>query len=309
MKLHDCFIEFNNNITLSVSKKDSIITSRNAIRETIKKYFNDILKVKQPKFRIQGSFAINTALQPINDNEVDIDDGLYLQNIDTNNKTTWPTPKGIHNTIVDALENQTKDGCEDKTNCVRVIYQNDYHVDIPIYIMDNEHALLANKKTNKWEPSDSKDFKDWYFANRNNDQTTRIIRYLKAWRDYNQINIASIELTILGTQNHIPNDDDANSLQQTVSRIYSYLFNYRVIKKPVSPYENLWENKTDIESVLKKWEQLRNDLNTAINNNSIYRATVILQEQFGERFPIIKEKITDSSTRVYDSGPKPWKQF
>ena len=43
-----------------------------------------------------------------------------------------------------------KDGCEDKTNCVRVIYQSDYHVDIPIYIMDNDHALLANKKTNKW---------------------------------------------------------------------------------------------------------------------------------------------------------------
>ena len=166
MSLHTSFIDFCSKITISDSKKDSILKSRNAIRNVIRDYFKNELKINQPKFRIQGSFSINTALQPIDDNEVDIDDGLYLEHINPSDTDIWPTPKEIHKTLMDALDGHTKDGCEDKTSCVRVVYRNDYHVDIPIYIMKDSHALLANKKTNEWQTSDSKDFKDWFFENR-----------------------------------------------------------------------------------------------------------------------------------------------
>lgn len=242
MSLHTSFIDFCSKITISDSKKDSILKSRNAIRNVIRDYFKNELKINQPKFRIQGSFSINTALQPIDDNEVDIDDGLYLEHINPSDTDIWPTPKEIHKTLMDALDGHTKDGCEDKTSCVRVVYRNDYHVDIPIYIMKDSHALLANKKTNEWQTSDSKDFKDWFFENRKNEQTTRIVKYLKAWRDYKNINMASIELTILAVKHHVKDDDDAISLQKTVEAIYTELNFFRYIKKPVAPYENLWED-------------------------------------------------------------------
>ena len=307
MSLHTSFIEFNTKITLANGKKESILKSRNTIRNVIRDYFRDELKINQPKFKIQGSFSINTALQPINENEVDIDDGLYLQHIDSTDSESWPTPKEIHKTIMAALDNHTKDGCEDKSSCVRVIYQNDYHVDIPIYIMKNSHALLANKKTNEWQTSDSKDFKDWYFKNRPNEQTTRIVKYLKAWRDNKNINMASIELTILSVRHHVKNDSDAISLQQTVNSIYSELNAIRCIMKPVAPYENLWNEKEDVDTVLKKMKQLKDDLDSAIENNSEHRASLILREQFGDRFPLIKENDNSNSLRNYDTGPKPWK--
>lgn len=208
---------------------------------------------------------------------------------------------------MDALDGHTKDGCEDKTSCVRVVYRGDYHVDIPIYIMKDSHALLANKKTNEWQTSDSKDFKDWFFENRKNEQTTRIVKYLKAWRDYKNINMASIELTILAVKHHVKDDDDAISLQKTVEAIYTELNFFRYIKKPVAPYENLWEDKDDIDSVLKKIKQFKDDLSSAVSNDSEHRASVILREQFGDRFPLIKEINNSDSLRNYDTDPKPWK--
>lgn len=309
MSLYDCFIDFNSKITISDSKKESILKSRNAIRDVIRNYFKNELKLNQPKFRIQGSFSINTALQPIEENEVDIDDGLYLQYVDADDKTLWPTPKEIHKIIMQALENQTKDGCEDKSSCVRVIYRNDYHVDIPIYIMKDSHALLANKKTNEWQLSDSKDFRDWFFKNRQNEQTTRIVKYLKAWRDNNEIKMASIELTILAVQHHIKDDNDAVAIQKTVESIYTELNSSRCIMKPVAPKENLWEDKTDIDTVLKKIKQLKDDLESAVTNSSEHRASLILREQFGDRFPLIEDAEDSNSLRNYNTGPKPWKML
>lgn len=309
MSLHDCFIDFNSKITISDSKKESILKSRNAIRDVIRNYFKNELKLNQPKFRIQGSFSINTALQPIEENEVDIDDGLYLQYVDADDKTLWPTPKEIHKIIMQALENQTKDGCEDKSSCVRVIYRNDYHVDIPIYIMKDSHALLADKKTNEWQLSDSKDFRDWFFKNRQNEQTTRIVKYLKAWRDYKEIKMASIELTILAVIHHIKDDNDAVAVQKTVESIYTELNSSRCIMKPVAPKENLWEDKTDIDTVLKKIKQLKDDLESAVTNSSEHRASLILREQFGDRFPLIEDADDSNSLRNYNTGPKPWKML
>lgn len=307
MSLHDCFIDFNSKITISANKKESILKSRNTIRDVIRNYFKDELRLNQPKFKIQGSFAINTALQPIKENEVDIDDGLYLQYAD--DEDSWPTPREIHKTVMQALENQTKDGCEDKSNCIRVIYRNDYHVDIPIYIMKDSHALLANKKANEWQTSDSKDFKDWFFENRQNEQTTRIVKYLKAWRDYKEIKMASIELTILAVTHHIKDDNDAVAVQKTVESIYTELNSSRCIMKPVAPYENLWEDKTDIDTVLAKIKQLKGDLEFAVTNSSEHRASLILREQFGDKFPLIKDAEDSNSLRSYDIGPKPWKML
>ena len=67
-----------------------------------------------------------------------------------------------------------------------------------------------------------------------NEQTTRIVKYLIAWRDYKNINMASIELTILAVKHHVKDDDDAISLQKTVDAIYSELNFFRYIKKPVA---------------------------------------------------------------------------
>ena len=307
MTLHEAFIKFDDTIKISQNKRDSILRSRDAVRDKIRTYFKDELHENQPEFMRQGSFAINTALNPLPDKEVDIDDGLYLNNVDENDESTWPTPKEIHSIVMNALEGHTQDGCEDKTSCVRVIYRKNYHVDIPIYIMKGEHALLANKKANKWEASDSKDFSDWYFSTRKNAQTSRIVRYLKAWRDFQDFKFASIELTILVANHHIQNDDDEIALKNTLDAIISNLSWLKRIDKPVSPFEDLWEELSEQEknSRIKKLKDLRDDIENAINAPSTHRASLILREQFGERFPITEDTNTDN-VKTYSAGAKPW---
>lgn len=89
--MNKVFLDFDDEIKLTKAQKDKILVSREAVRNKIRNYFSEQLDLNQPKFRIQGSFVINTALNPIGDNEVDTDDGIYLQHITDND--TWPTPK------------------------------------------------------------------------------------------------------------------------------------------------------------------------------------------------------------------------
>ncbi|MBD5441261.1 MAG: hypothetical protein HDR33_09680 [Treponema sp.] len=305
--LHNAYIDFENAITLTDARKEQILTSRNAVRDKIRKYFKDELKLNQPAFYSQGSFTIRTALNPLPDKEVDIDDGLYLSHVDKNNQNTWPTPKEVHALVCDALKDHTQNGCEDKHSCVRVVYKNFYHLDIPIYIMKNNHALLADTKHNEWIESDSKNFKDWYFNERKNIQTTRIVKYLKAWRDYKEIDIPSIELTILVVENHISDEFDNIAIQKTVESIYKYLSYYRMVKKPVSPCEDLWENLTEEkkEKRIKLFENLNNNLKAANTAKTSYRGSLILRNIFGDRFPEIPEDV-DEPIRDYSQGAKPW---
>ena len=302
--LHQAFIDFNEKIKPTEAKKIDIRQRRDVVRDKIRSFFKDTLKYNQPKFQSQGSFTINTALNPINGNEVDIDDGIYLQD-----ENEWPSPREVHKFIVKALGDHTKDGCESKTSCVRLTYANDFHIDFPIYIMKNGHARLANTKTNTWIKSDSKDFKDWFYNNRKNEQTNRIIRYLKAWRDFTKTDFTSIELTILVVNNFYGDDRDDAALYQTLKKCVTFLNTNRGIKKPVSPYEDLWENYSESKknTLIQKLSDLMNDIATAINNQSDNRASIIMREQFGDRFPKLNDKTTTPITiKEFSIGAKPW---
>jgi len=78
---HNLFQRYHDTIKLSVSKKEFLKKGKNALRNRIKNYFKNTLKVKSPKFWSQGSYALRTIVNPI-DGEYDIDDGVYLQNIE-----------------------------------------------------------------------------------------------------------------------------------------------------------------------------------------------------------------------------------
>ena len=55
--IHNLFMSFNDSITLSDAKTNSLRTSRNSLRKEIKEWFGDNGKQK-PKFCWQGSFAM-----------------------------------------------------------------------------------------------------------------------------------------------------------------------------------------------------------------------------------------------------------
>jgi hypothetical protein len=81
---HGLFQEYHKTIKLSASKKELLRKGRNSLRKIIKNFFKENLKIKEPKFWSQGSYALKTIVNPIN-GDYDIDDGVYLQSIDNNN--------------------------------------------------------------------------------------------------------------------------------------------------------------------------------------------------------------------------------
>ncbi len=306
---HTDFLDYDSKIVLTKARKGKIIISRDAVKEKIKGYFSQILEIKQPKFYMQGSFVINTAINPIDNNEVDLDYGVYLQHL-PENMEDWIRPKEAHQLIIDSLKNHTQDGCVSKTSCVRVVYKNFYHLDLPVYVMFNGIAYLAQTKTNKWINSDSKSFKDWFYKQRNGqEQVNRLIRYIKSWRDINQKNITSIAISILVINNYSPNERDDISLLSTLGNINNYLKIYSYIKKPVSPYEDLWQDLSETEKSknINDLSDFYKDLSFAINSDYLEKSKVIFAELFGEYFFIAKETSENIKYSAVMSAPKPWR--
>jgi len=305
----DEFKTFDEKIKLTESKKASMRISRNAIKKKIINYFKDHLEITAPIFTTQGSFVINTALNPIENEEVDMDYGVYLQD-QSENEEDWITPRKAHKRIIDALEGHTQDECISKTSCVRVLYRNFYHLDLPVYIMKNDKAFLAQTECNEWINSDSKEFRNWFYENRNDVKLSKMVRLIKAWRDFTKTEMTSIEITIL-TVNCFNNEREREDLvlYDTVANIYDEILISRKVEKPVSPFEDLWENYSEDkkDEIIEMVKQFRDDLNIALSNTSNHRGSVILREVFGERFPLKKDEENGERYRQQlRSGVKPW---
>ena len=129
-------------ITLSSSKRNELVTGRNSLREDIRSDFSEKGRNK-PSFCMQGSFAMKTTINPIGDKEYDVDDGVYIQGYSDKDMSEWPSTTTVHTWVKDAVQGYTSTNPIDKNTCVRVVFADNYHVDLPIYISKNEDIYLV----------------------------------------------------------------------------------------------------------------------------------------------------------------------
>lgn len=292
--LQKLFKEFNDKITLTKSKSDSLKTSRNSLRSDVKKWFSDKNK-KQPKFCWQGSFAMKTVVNPINGKEYDLDDGVYIQGYEDKELDDWPAPSTVHTWVKDAVKDRTKQDVIDKDTCIRVPYAAGYHIDLPIYICKDDVAYLAHKSKG-WTESDPKAFKDWFVGKVNSDeygeQLRSVVKYLKTWRDYKNIPLKGIEITILAVNSFdkYENRDD-KSLRNTVEDMIKTLEEEFKCVKPVVPGEDLFEDASETKknSIIEGLKTLKSNLDKAIGESDEKKASEYIRKSFGERFPLGKE--------------------
>lgn len=287
--LNKLFIDFNDKITISKNKSDNLKTSRNALRNDIKDWFSSAGKL-QPKFCWQGSYAMNTLVNPLNGNDYDLDDGIYLQGFDDKEQEDWISTSTAHRWIKDAVDNRTKQDVVDKNTCVRVPYATGYHIDLPVYICSEEIAYLAHKDKG-WIVSDPKAFRDWFInkVNENGEQLRRIVKYLKAWKDYNEVPLKGLEITILAANcfdGYLQRDD--RCLANTVEEIIVVLEKKFECIKPVLPGEDLFEgiSETKKNKILNSLKQLKDELEKANNESDEKTASEYVREVLGERFPL-----------------------
>lgn len=248
------FKEFHGAIKLSSTKKEELTGSRDALRKKIKKCFKNKNR-NQPRFYMQGSCSMKTTINTISA-EYDLDDGVYLQNINTlNPMDEWDKPEKVHQWIVDAVNGHTSKTPIDKNLCVRVNYADENrHVDLPIYVEKGNTYYLA-VKNNGWIESNPKEVSDW-FANEvktKGEQYRRIVRYLKAWKDFREDENRSVklfggfQLTVLASYHFVEDkDSDEVSFYQTIQAIENNLWKYSsAISYPNEPSKNIIEHYSD----------------------------------------------------------------
>lgn len=302
---NDLFLKFDEEIRLKPDKKQTLRTSRNAIRTKIKNYFKDTLKVSQPSFWGQGSYMMNTTIKPI-DGEFDIDDGIYLIHLADKEEEDWPAASTVHNWVLKAVDGHTTTPPVNKNTCVRVIYKSDYHIDFPIYIKgsDSEHPKLAHK-TQGWIDSDPKALTNWFNGEVSNkgDQLKRIVRYFKAWKDYKKGDDkfpSGMVFTILAANHYVEGyeDDDDSAFIAVAKEIYDGLNNSFSLSRPVFPDEELiadW-SETAKNNFLSKLSSLVTNGQKALEKEKKSEASDIWIKVFGDRFP--KHTDTDPENRL-----------
>jgi hypothetical protein len=133
----------------------------------------------------QGSWAHQTIIKPVGNNEFDAD---VLLTIAEQSALTWP-PRNYNLAVAEAFGRSGvyRDRTEPKDRCVRVHYANDCHVDVvPFVCLSDGHEVIVNKTANAFELTNPAAFSGW-LAERDavsQGHLRRVIRLLKYLRDH-----------------------------------------------------------------------------------------------------------------------------
>lgn len=249
--MHDCAKEIvafhDENVTLKQVQRTQMRDHRDANRARLKQRLKEEEKPLPKEFIKQGSYAMLTMVQDP-DNDYDIDDGVYFTIESLKDKDgNEISPKDTRQMLCAALkDNRFNKQPQVRSNCVRIFYEEGYHVDMPAYRINNQGAYeLASGDT--WVSSRAADVEDWFNSinqqkspdDNNGRQFRRIVRYLKKiarsrknWKDQ----IASgFTITKLTAECYLSNKDREDlCLRDTMKSIYNRLLVNLEVNHPVT---------------------------------------------------------------------------
>lgn len=259
-------------VTLPQSERDNMRNRRNANRDRLVSRFKADAKAT-PKFVKQGSYAMLTMIQDV-DNDYDIDDGVYFNEKDLNQKS----PVDIKKEVCEALkDDRFKRQPNIKPSCVRIYYNEGYHVDMPIYRVKASDGDNELAQGDEWVISRASDVEAW-FNNENDEkspdekngrQFRRIVRFLKKFarsrKDWKKTNAAGFTITKLISEKFVPyaNRED-ESLYGTMKAIHNRLLANLEVEHPVTPHSMLTKGSEDPRTMF-----LRDRLGEAIDTLKI----------------------------------------
>jgi len=289
------FLDFNKELKITSTKKNKLMTSKNELREKIKKHFKKNHSDYDPKFRLQGSYILNTLIRTKEDT-CDLDDGVYFIREPDKSGTT------LQRWVKEAVEDATDTPPEHREKCIRVIYKDDYHIDLPIYYFDKEndnHPHLAIKN-NDWEESDPKEFWEWFNNQKDGArQIVRIVKYLKAWCDHKRNKMPDgLAVTILAEDNIVYNENrDDKTLRDTLEGMRDSLKQKFECLVPTTPKDDVFEDYTETRknNFLDNLDAFIEDANKAIDEEeNQLEASKLWKKHLGDRFPEGADENTDN---------------
>ncbi|WKL43729.1 nucleotidyltransferase [Flavobacterium sp. ZE23DGlu08] len=301
---------FNTEISLTSNKKSKMTTSKDGIRERIRKYFRENHSEYNPKFYIQGSYKMKTGIRT-KDDICDLDDGVYFF------RTPDVTATTLQNWIWDAVNGYTVTSPEHRKKCIRNIFSGDYEIDIPVYYKVSGQEYKIAVKNNGWEDSDPKSLIDWFNENKDaNGKIVKVIKELKAWCDYKRNKMPSgLAMTILAVNaknNIVLNDRDDILLTDILREIKKTLAQKFECIVPVTPKDNLFADydETRKTNFLNNLDSFLADAEAALKEQNHLKASKLWQKHLGNRFSDGEDKNeqsnSNSATTTGAALSKPW---
>jgi hypothetical protein len=282
------FKKFNGKDYLEITKakRDNLKTSRKALRKKIREYFAEQHPKYKPKFTTQGSFKMFTVIRT-KDDTCDLDDGVYFKSNPDN-----VSCKTLQQWVKNAVEGTTDATPVHKVKCITVDYKAGYNIDLPVFVFDQNidaHPYLAIKDKD-FRLDDPKEFYDEFNKCKDeDDQLTRIVRYLKAWCDYKREKMPSgFALTILAMNNLQTNERDDISLKYTLIQIENELKYKWECKVPTTPNDDLFENYDEARknNFLNNLSEFIEDAKKAVDEEkNQFKASKCWKRHLGDRFP------------------------
>jgi hypothetical protein len=258
------------------------------------------------------------------DGEYDIDDGVYLQHLDNQDDSEWPTAATVHQWLMKATDGHTGEKPMDKRTCVRVRYAGQHHVDLPSYGELNGKYHLAVKGEAKWPHGDPLALTHWFIATVKlyGEQLRRLVRYLKAWADFQSGRRGKMPsgliLTVLAANHFRKHEKDDIALANTLQAISNAVSTTFFVLNPVDINEALTDRLTDVQKTRFQdaIKTAAENANQAIAQEDEQKASYLWRKQLGDRFPLIDKKghkrvtkqtaASIAAVHTNSNPPKPW---
>lgn len=291
------FQTYNNNISLTQSKKDKMKNSKNGLRNRIREYFKENHPTYKPKFYIQGSGKMKTSIRT-KDDICDLDDGVYFF------RTPDVSATKLQEWVYEAVNGYTSTTPEHRKKCIRNVFSGDYEVDMPVYYKIDDKVYQLAVKNIGWEDSDSKAVVDWFIGKKDADGIlVRMVKYHKGWCDNIRNRMPNgLAMTILASNvKHkiaYNKERDDISLRDTLREIKKNLDLKFECILPVTPNDDLFENYDEQrkEVFMNALNNFVKDADAAILESNQLKASQLWQKHLGDRFPNGENKSESTST-------------
>lgn len=275
--MHDCAKDVvayhDDEVTLPQAERTAMRDRRNANRDRLEQRLEADEKPTPYEFIKQGSYAMLTMVQD-NDNDYDIDDGVYftqasLQDDEGNDMTPADAKKMVCEALKDKRFNRQP---EVRDACVRIFYDEGYHVDMPVYRIRDADGQFEIASGQEWVVSRAADVEEWFDRQNqrlspdeeNGRQFRRLTRDIKkfarsrkAWK--NQI-AAGFTITKLMSECYVPNAfREDTALRDTVKAIYNRLRISLEVAHPITPGTKITKGPDDARTAFLR-DQLKQAL-------------------------------------------------
>ena len=312
-------------VNLPEAERSNMRDRRNANRDRLKRGLTSQDKPVPIEFKSQGSYAMRTMKQDVN-NDYDIDDGVYFHREDLvgprgGEMSTLQSRDMVRDAVDDGSFNKSP---EVRSNCVRVYYEQGYHVDLPVYrrvVVKNSlgaevEVYYELAASSGWKRSDARDVTSWYEDERakslDGQQMRRINRVLKmyahsrdSWRDSI---LCGFGITVLVVECFKANGREDLALYETMVAIRDRLVWNLEIQHPVTPGDYITKDENDAHArfFLEKLDYAINELEPLSQFDCTREKALKCWDKvfntafFGERFD--EERSASKNTSGYVSS-------